>query len=752
MKMLYEASFSPIGSKTSNNRHPLSIRQMNIFPPSSLILTIAICVPTGCSESPPPNFETGWAEEQKSSQSDVDFTWPVQEGFLLVNRPIPFAFIQQMDPQQLCWPKWNFEAKLDLAVFPPELHRHLQDCFSETEHSLAMMMQVPEDYLAGKCSFALSRSGIGLVTVADQMRIWDIRTGKMIGAPKALPSANITAVTLDRSEKHVLVADDEKIYRLSIPGGEVANSIERPAGDIRQWQHASTGDLICAVTKQGDLFIFNDDLTQLQRFPKHRNREIQRVAINANGTELLVLDRNNLSTIPLQGTRFGEEFPIVNTAGRDFLLCNDNETNYLFGDLYFSQSPTVEACRTAYGGKGMSLDRTTQFQRSAFLWHCIDAAIPIDKGTSWQSIVVLSQRQTKRDQRQYVLSEVLPQTQGMSCAAALPECEAPTAIQLSETGRRVAVYDSGKVRVYRRNKRHFRDTELLRELAGHLIRQGTIEQIEAFANFLSRQGNTHFDLNPSELYAHFIADAGLAWARLQYYHPDATEQLAMLDKWHRHGSEAALLISSKRFIDFALLTHYKFDPKFMTAIQKDLAKLNTGTKPNTLANHFLTLAEAKAVKLDSMELRVRRSLQSDATFFPTLYDVAYFVKPNMIQTKEDYPLYAGAIANLHGDRGDRIYAKLIAAVANSLVARIIAEYPFDTERLNRGTRALIQDNQTNADFLLGLGCIAATHQQRDLAEEILQHLKQQIGFVPLKTKGACNIEAFILYVDPETEF
>lgn len=35
---------------------------------------------------------------------DDDFNWPVQEGVLLVSRPIPFAFFQQMDPQKLRGP------------------------------------------------------------------------------------------------------------------------------------------------------------------------------------------------------------------------------------------------------------------------------------------------------------------------------------------------------------------------------------------------------------------------------------------------------------------------------------------------------------------------------------------------------------------------------------------------------------------------------------------------------------------------
>ncbi|WP_442505383.1 hypothetical protein SH528x_004169 [Novipirellula sp. SH528] len=722
-----------------------SLPPKTIFP----LLAIVICVLVGCDTAPRLTFDSHWAKNQDLSQSEVDFTWPVKDGVLRVARPMPFAFIQQLDPRQLGWPKGDVNAKLDLSVFPTELHRHLRNCFAEGEQSLTMAMHVQEENLSGKFAFALSRTGSGLVTVSDQLRIWNVRTGKMLGEPRALPSANITAVTFDRNEKHVIVADDEKLYRLSLPDGDVVNAIARPKGEIRQWLRAAEGNVICVLTESGDVFVCYDDLSQLQSFPKRLSGQSQSVAINSAGTEVLVLDGSALSTIPLSGIQFQQELAILKTSRQDYLLCNDYDKNYLFSDLYFSQALTAAACRAALGGKGMRLETTGRFNNSGFLWRSIDAAIQIDKTASWPAIVVLSERPTKNGQPQYVLSEVLPRSQGMSSAAVLRECESPGRIQLSNEGLRVAVYDSGSVRIYRRDERHFRGTELLREIGRHLVREGTTEQIEAFSSFLSRQGNSHFGLNPNELYAHFIDDAGHAWAELQLYHQDQAERLAMLDNWYRQGSEAALLLSSRRHIDMALIRNYQFDGKFLVPVQKDLAPLNTGPTPHTLANHFQTLAEAKAVNLDLMEQHVRTSLESDASFFPTLYDVAFFVKPNMIQTKEDCPLYAGAIADLHGDRGDATYAKLIASVANPTTVRIFPQYPFDTERLFSGTRALVESNQANADFLFGLGWIAASYQQHDVAKEVLQHIQQQIGFVPLKTKDPCNVEAFIQYVDSD---
>ncbi|TWT79330.1 hypothetical protein CA13_07290 [Planctomycetes bacterium CA13] len=713
-----------------------------------ILVGLVSCLSLGCDTAQPLSFDTHWSENQDLSNIETDFNWPVKKDYLSLSRPLPFAFIQQMDPQQIKWPKGDPNAKLDFEPFAPGLRRHLRDSFAEGEHSLPILMRVPSENLPGKFAFAISRSGSGLITVSDQLRIWDINSGTMRGEPKPLPSADVTAVMLDQNERHVIVADDEKLYRLSLPNGDVVNSIARPKGEIRQWLRASGSNVICALTDTGALFVCNDGLSQLELYPQRLSGESPKIAINFTGTELLIAAPPTLCTVPLNGLQFEKTFTILDTLTRDFLICNDRNKNYLFSNPFFYQANTVTECRESFGGRGSDIQKTKNFTASGFFWNPLDVAMPVDKQASWPAIIVLSQRQTKQKQTQYVLSEVLPRVRGMSSAAVLSECNSPSAIQLSDQGLRVAVYDSGSVRVYSRDERRFRDAELLREIGQHLVRHGTIEQIEALTDYLSRQGQSHFGLSPNELYAQFIDDAGRAWAELEKYQPNEVERIRRLDDWYRKGSEAALLLSAQRRIRAGYVDYINKE-QHMAAAQEDLAPLNAAETPHTLANHLYTLAALKAVKLDSMEQNVRMSLESDASFFPTLYSVAFLVKPNWIQTKEDYPLYSSSIADLHGDQGDATYAKLIASVATPIAVKLMPKFPFDTERLFRGTHDLIESNQASADFLFGLGCIAAAYQNRDVATDVAMHIKRQIGFVPIKSDKPCDLQDFIIYVNNE---
>ncbi len=500
-------------------------------------MAFTLVLAAGCESPPPTNLQL-IASSANFVDNDVDRSvdWEYVENEFAVTPPTQFQFFAKASREKIKQSLERIDAMPSYLVGKPEGIEESDYLWLRrfTEKPTQLQWQSIKDAKVdnSKDAFCMARDGLQLVTVGSEVVVWDTIEGKQLSSiPAAL--SNCKHAFLDVDQKSVFIANSIEIVRQRIADGEVVSRWKPANGPISNVVKARDIDVLAAVTQNGDLAVFDQDLQAKAKLQLESpfNRDI---SIRANGRAIVFASRKGASTwniesqsqspatLPMFG-KLVESFERTQTSSG---LLNDH---WIQGHCAFLLIDGQIPKDRPDNARTYLLGYDVQFAHSA----------TVDGTQDW--LVTIGTRRDRTGKRVNQIQDLSLQGFDSSSSQVLDR-ESISAASFDQTGERVAIRSEKGLEVFARKRWPDEAGMILQRKVSELFRAGHFDRMEICATEIRKIGWRKHRWTGVEYWDDCAIRIATNWVDAVANANDA-ETISKIENWASQKSDLALLVT-----------------------------------------------------------------------------------------------------------------------------------------------------------------------------------------------------------------
>ena len=493
---------------------------------------------TGCEQAPPTNFEMVASSSDfvvKDSQLKSD--WNLTNGEFLVERQSQFLFFRRADRELIQRSLERIDATPSfVAEKPMEIDEEDYFWLSRFVEPAPELRWVAihdsvEDPSAD--AFTMASDGAKLVTVGNQIRLWDSATGQQLAKiPSALRGAK--QVSFDKDATHLFIGNGEEIVKQKMESGQVVCRWKSTKAAIFKFVKARDLDVLAVLTNEGDVVVLDSELKRQSGLKLERPFNLN-IAINATGKWVLAstpegIIRWNIESsgqAPQMVRTFGIslEKALLSSGDRiDRCISGHKAIMLIDGDTsYIDKSLSVVVSKEG----PILLGNSVRYSHSA----------TVDGTQDW--LVSIGTNRDQAGSRFYQVQDWDWSEFNSSVPQRLNR-ESIGEASFDRVGERIAVKTEKGIEVVSRRRWIDSDGAMVKRRILNLFEAGEFERLESCAALIRKLGRMRFRRTGAEHWDELAQMIGKRWAEL-HVKGSSEEFLQKAEKWENEKSDLALL-------------------------------------------------------------------------------------------------------------------------------------------------------------------------------------------------------------------
>ncbi len=491
----------------------------------------------GCETPPPTNFplaegESSFVVQHPTRKSD----WEFAESQFAVTPASPFQFVTKASRTKI---EQSLKRIDEMPKYATEKPNGINDGdyawlrrFTEPPPEAKWVTVRNEKQDSSKDAFCISRDGLQLVTAGSEVSIWDTSNGTKISSmPPAI--SNCKEVFFDKDRKSLYLVSDLQIARQSIADGQVMGKWTPANGPIVRAVKARDVDMLAAVTQNGDVVAFNEDLQANSKLhlesPFNRN-----LAIRANGRAILFTSSKGGLTWSMDAPSQAPE--ISRMIGK---LVNSFEKTHTSSGLvndHWIQGHCVHFLIDGKKAKERPSDANTYLLGFDVLF---SHSATVDGSQDW--LVTIGVRRNRGGKRVNQIQDV--SMQRIECSSPLIlDRESIFHASFDLTGERIAIRSEKGLEILSRNRWIETAGINTANRLSLLFLSGQFDRMEKCAAEIRKLGWRHFRWTGAEHWDNCAFRIANSWMETIAYSKDE-ELLEKMENWAAQKSDLALVVT-----------------------------------------------------------------------------------------------------------------------------------------------------------------------------------------------------------------
>ena len=516
----------------------------------ALGLLSALALLIGCEQAPPTNYAMVASSDDfvvKDSQLKSD--WNLSDGEFLVERQSQFLFFRKADRELI-------QRSLERIETTPSFVSEKPKEIDEVDYAWLSRFVEPAPELRwisihdsvedpSADAFSMASDGAKLVTVGNQIRLWDSSTGQQLAKLQS-PLASAKQVSFDKDATHLFVGNSDEIVKQNIESGQVVNRWKSTKAVIVKFVKARDLDVIAALTKEGDVVVLDSELNRQSGLKLERPFNLN-IAINATGKWVLASTPEGIVRWNVESR--GQAPQIVRTVGisleNAMLSSGDRIDRCISGHkaimLIDGDSFYIDKSLSAIVTKEwpILLGNSVRYSHSA----------TVDGSQDW--LVSIGTNRDQEGNRFYQVQDWDWSEFNSSVPQRLNR-ESIADASFDRVGERIALKTEKGIEVVARRRWIDSDGAIVKRRVLNLFETGEFERLESCAALIRKLGRKRFRRTGAEHWDELAHMIGNRWAEL-HLKGSNDEFLQKAEKWENEKSDLALLSSlvcAKSFGDY----------------------------------------------------------------------------------------------------------------------------------------------------------------------------------------------------------
>ncbi len=675
-----------------------------------IVVTCTLLVACGCGDPihdvntfvPAP---TGLTLASRSDESFYE--WPMTRDGYIVAKPPQMAYVTSFetkfkvpDPLAADLVPWSTDGIDD------DMLEFLEEAYNPNPVALDYKLSLPAPSLRGPHAFDVSSDGTRLVVIDDKgLALYNAETGERIGNMKlpleiASTKPPVNAVRFGGNTKDMLVASDQKIFRINSKDGSVV-SVKGCGEPIAQWIVTRDDKSMLIRSESGRLFGGDPQLEFFTSYNVGKDLTFDVASLSPDGSKIGVVVDNYPRTYII------DKFQIVEQLDhREIRL--DPQVSIGMG-----VSSDVWA-----DGDGMLIkykNDSNEYKHDAFhmFWKPLQVSVTQPYTESENSCLVVGSRFVDGNE-QLIMFDFGPRSRTPSIPCSLKTM--PIRFTHDIKGSRIAILDTDGLHLGHRPVWRCRDAGIAINSFFRWIDEGRTSEIERLIAIIAKQDRLGFGKTSQDLIGLIIGTIANRWKYLEQHFPDEAYYKAM-QAWLAKGSQLALVCSAVR--------HNKIAWQARGTGTVDTVTRN-GWKVFEERNKLVSEQVRQALELDGdvpligFETMIQADLDQDGD----LEKVDAFCR----QATELYPgetkphgtISFKLLPQWHGEPGDVIsfclsvskmtagaasdlqFAKLVGGIAYYVDYNNVNWVSYDPIKIRRGIKEFVRRGDTETDVMWNL--------------------------------------------------
>ncbi len=683
-----------------------------------LSLAIGVCF-AGCEELPPSGYRISASADNRAAEVVTTsgrggYNWNTVANEFKVERPPVFPFRSRIDPQKLAA---NYQAAQQREPFAPgpiegmeaDVYAWFRN-YTEPYAAEEPLLIVPPPEADTPRSFCLSPRGNLLVTIDNQISVWDIENKKTV---KQYPSPTESPqwVHIDSANSAVVIGEDKALFRYSFKDDKI-ETWNSPRGSIVAVAAARDRANYAILDDEGGMVHLKSDFKSYDRI---NDAQVSNgaVAIAPDASTIFAVSNGYMMSWTLMPkVRPSKSYPSpVLRAGQS--IEDFQPVVGKFEQRWISRS-------SAFAFRGDEPLFKLRFQDGMTRAHRFNsdivAAFNASNGSDDWLCILFRERQADGKMK-FCLRDVACKNHFYSSPFVISDSQ-PKSIQVNAMATRVAVEDGESgLRVLTRRPWVSTDERIVGEQIAKLVFDGRFEQAELCAETIRKALLTPEHLSGEVAFGHIAKSIGESWRAISN-EPQRSENNAILrrlDEWLKEGSRFARLCHfHSQFENEPTLAIRVVPSRDINIDKRAIARqiqpelLKDAAQPDAPTAVLELLIDTCMVtnsEFEMVEDLVLAHLENHPTELGPLASVCNWVSPSRGGFTDDLPNTLDAVASVYPEElRDRIYAKLaIETLVLQPDTFLLSNSNIDLLRLRKGAQPiqeqnLLQDYEVEALF------------------------------------------------------